>query len=200
MNDSEGTTVWLIRHGSTDGGTGRCCGRYDARLSTQGVQQANAIAKRLGREPISHVYSSGLSRALDTARAIVEPHGLPIHTVNDLAEMNFGDLDGLTFSEIQERYAGIFESWVTRPTVTRFPNGETLAQMRERVLGAFELILSRHSKETIVIVTHAGVIRLVLAAELSMPDDQIFRLAQDYGAINRIKYFDHGPVVELING
>jgi len=72
--------------------------------------------------------------------------------------------------------------------------------MRVRVLGVLELILSRHPKETIVIVTHAGVIRLMLATALSMPDDQIFRLAQDYGAINRIKYFIHGPVVELMNG
>jgi alpha-ribazole phosphatase len=200
MSNRGATTVWLIRHGSTDGGSGRCCGRYDVRLSTDGVQQANAIAKRLAGEPISHVYSSDLSRALDTARPIVEQQGLPLHTVKDLAEMNFGDLDGLTITEIRERYVDIFESWMTRPTSTRFPNGETFAQMRSRVLGALESILTRHSNETIVIVTHAGVIRLVLATALSMPADKIFRLAQDYGAINRIKYFDHGPVVELING
>ena len=200
MNYREATTVWLIRHGLTVGGTGRCCGRYDVRLSTDGLQQANAIGSRLAREPVSQVYSSDLSRALDTARLIVESHRLPIHTLTDLAEINFGDLDGLTFTEIQERYAGILESWMTRPTLTHFPNGESFAQMRARVLAAFELILSRHSRETIVIVTHAGVIRLVLAAALSIPDDRIFRLAQDYGAINRIKYFDDGPIVELMNG
>jgi len=200
MSDSEATTVWLIRHGSTDGGTGRCCGTYDVRLSTEGVRQANAIAQRLAHEPVSHLYSSHLTRALDTARPIVEQRGLALHTLKDLAEMNFGDLDGLAFTEIRERYADIYESWLTRPASTRFPNGESFAQMRVRVLGVLELILSRHPKETIVIVTHAGVIRLMLATALSMPDDQIFRLAQDYGAINRIKYFIHGPVVELMNG
>jgi len=197
---AESTTLWLIRHGLTEGADGRCCGRYDVPLSTGGMQQAGTIAKRLACEPISHVYSSHLTRAVQTARIVVEPHGLPVETLNDLAEMDFGDLEGLSIDEIQQRYPDIFHSWMTTPTTTQFPNGESFKEMSARIVGVFDRLVSLHANESIAIVTHAGVIRLMLARALSVPDDQIFRLAQDYGAINRIKYFDHGPVVELING
>jgi len=68
------------------------------------------------------------------------------------------------------------------------------------VLGALDVLLSRHRNQSIAVVAHAGVIRLVLGKTLSIPDNQIFRLAQRYGAINRIRYFEDGPIVELMNG
>jgi alpha-ribazole phosphatase len=197
---AESTTLWLIRHGKTDGADGRCCGRYDVPLSGDGIHQASAIARRLAREPISHVYSSNLIRAIHTARIVVEPHGLPVETLSDLAEMNFGDLDGQLVHEIQQRYPDTFDSWMRHPTTTQFPNGENFKQMMVRVAGVLERLLTRHSNQTIAIVTHAGVIRVMLAQALAVPDDRIFRLAQDYGAVNRIRYSPHGPVVELMNG
>jgi alpha-ribazole phosphatase len=197
---AESTTLWLIRHGLTEGGDGRCCGRFDVPLSSGGVEQASTIAKRLASEPISKMYSSDLSRAIETARIVVEPHGLAVQTLSDLSEMNFGDLEGLPIDEIKERYPAVFHSWMTTPAKTRFPNGESFMQMTARVLAVLDWLVTQHSKQTIAIVAHAGVNRLILAKALSIPDDQIFRLAQDYGAINRIKYFEHGPVVELMNG
>jgi broad specificity phosphatase PhoE len=194
------TTIWLIRHGLTDGADDRCCGCYNVRLSTDGIIQAKAIAARLARESISNFYSSYLSRAIETAGIVVEPHGLPFQKLEELAEMNFGDLEGLRYEEIQQRYPEIFQSWMTRPTETRFPNGESFTEMKARVLGALDLLLFRHRNQSIAIVTHAGVIRLILAQALCIPDNQIFRLAQGHGAINRIEYFDDGPVVQLMNG
>ena len=194
------TTVWLIRHGLTESAEDRCCGRSDVRLSADGIKQAKEIATRIARESISHFYSSHLSRAIETARIVVEPHGLPFRTMNELAEMDFGDLEGLRYEEIQERYPDISQSWMNSPTETRFPNGESFTLMSIRVLGALNLLISRHRNQSIAMITHAGVIRLILARALSIPDHQIFRLAQGYGAINRIEYSDHGPVVQLVNG
>src|SRR4051812_30296951 len=94
------TTGWLIRHGLTEGADGRCCGRLDLKLSPEGRQQASDLARHLASEPISQVYSSRLSRALDTARILAEPHGLSVQTMDGLAEMNFGDLEGRTYDEI----------------------------------------------------------------------------------------------------
>jgi len=133
-------------------------------------------------------------------RIVVEPHGLPFHTLDELAELNFGEFEGLRYEEIQQRYPDIFQSWMTRPTETRFPNGESFTDMKGRVLRTLDLLLSRHRNQSIAIVTHAGVIRLILAQALCIPDNQIFKLAQGYGAINRIAYFDQGPVVQLMNG
>ena len=195
-----GTTVWLIRHASPDGVNGRCYGRHDIPLSAEGVNQAKQISAQLAGESISNIYSSHLRRAFDTGRIIAEPHGLEVQTVEDLGEIDFGDLEGLTYEEIQKRYPDIFESWMTRPTETQFPNGESFQQMSVRVLRAIDSLTSNHRNQSIVVVAHSGVIRLLLGKALSIPRTEIFRLAQRYGAINRIRYFEHGPIVELING
>jgi alpha-ribazole phosphatase/probable phosphoglycerate mutase len=146
------------------------------------------------------VYSSGLSRASETARILAEQHGLSVSIVESLAEIHFGDLEGLTYEEIEERYPKVFRSWMERPLETHFPNGESFAQMRARVLPAMNSLLRRHENECIVVVAHAGVIRTIIGNVLQLPDDHIFRLAQRYGAINRISYFDGRAVLELMNG
>jgi alpha-ribazole phosphatase/probable phosphoglycerate mutase len=89
---------------------------------------------------------------------------------------------------------------MNRPTETRFPNGEDFQEMRQRVLAGLDEVLTRQSKKTIAIVAHGGVNRVILARVLSIPDSQIFRLAQRYAAVNRIDYFENGATVELING
>jgi alpha-ribazole phosphatase len=195
------TTLWLVRHTLPEGGEGRCYGRYDLPLSAEGVQHAKALAHQFEGQSITHVYSSGLSRAAETARILAEPHGLAVSVVDSLAELHFGDLEGLTNAEIEERYPQVFRSWMERPLETHFPNGESFAQMRARVLPAMNSLLSRHENECIIVVAHAGVIRTVLGNVLGLPDDHIFRLAQRYGAINRIHYFDdNSAVVDLMNG
>ena len=195
-----GTTVWLIRHASPDGVNGRCYGRHDVPLSAEGVNQAKQISAQLADESIANIYSSHLRRAFDTGRIIAEPHGLAVRPVEDLAEIHFGDLEGLTYEEIEKRRPDIFESWMSRPTETQFPNGESFQQMSIRVLRAFDSLISNHRNQSIAVVAHAGVIRLLLGKALSIPGSEMFRLAQRYGAINRIRYFDDGPIVELING
>lgn len=194
------TTVWLVRHALAEGNSGRCCGRSDIPLAPEGLRQARAIAEKLSRESIAQVYASQLRRAVETARILAEPHGVSVRTMEELAEIDFGDLEGLTFEEIERRYPDAFRSWMTEPTQTQFPNGESFSQMRARVLGALKALLARHKNESIAVVTHAGVIRLLLGEALQIPENQIFRLAQRDGAINRIDYFDHGAMVQLVNG
>jgi alpha-ribazole phosphatase/probable phosphoglycerate mutase len=193
------TTVWLVRHGLAEGSQGRCCGRYDQPLSSEGVLQSQRIAEYLGRRPISQVYSSKLQRALQTARIVAEPHGLEVCALEELAEIHFGDIEGLTYPDIEERFPEVFRSWMNQPTQTKFPNGESFAEMRERVLGVLASLLSRHPHQSVAVVTHAGVIRVLLGQALSIPDTHVFRLAQREGAINRIDYFEHGAIVELLN-
>src|SRR5882724_7688528 len=94
-------TVWLMRHGEAEGMNGRCCGRYDAPLSLEGVAQAKRVAERLACESISHMYSSTLQRALKTAQIVADPHGLRVETLEDLAEINFGVLEGMRYEEIE---------------------------------------------------------------------------------------------------
>jgi len=197
---SDATTIWLVRHGLPDGVGGRCHGRLDVPLSAEGIAQAKQTAARLAGENISAVYSSGLRRAIETAQIVAAALQLDIQTIDALGEIDFGDFEGMTYEDIQRHYPQEFEHWMRRPAQIRFPNGENFTDLDKRVNGALDLLLSRHRNESIAIVAHSGVIRLLLGQALSMPDDQIFRLSQRYGAVNRISYSEHGPIVELVNG
>jgi len=194
------TTVWLIRHGLPETVEGRCYGRHDVCLSPEGIRQARKIAELMAEQPLERIYASPLRRAVDTAVIVAEPHHLNVETLDGLVEIDFGDLEGLTYQDIQASHPEVFESWMSRPTETRFPNGEDFRQMRERVLKTLDAVLARHPASAIGIVAHAGVLRIILGHALSIPDDRIFRLAQRYAAINRIDYFDDGPIVQLVNG
>jgi alpha-ribazole phosphatase/probable phosphoglycerate mutase len=85
------------------------------------------------------------------------------------------------------------------PTEVRFPNGESFAQMRARVLAAYRVLLARHGGQTIGLVAHGGVVRIVLAEALGVPDANLFRISQRYGALNLIRYLGDYPAVELVN-
>ena len=186
------TTVWLIRHGEADGMKGRCCGWSDAPLSAEGIEQAKRVAAQLAVEPLSKVYSSNLERAFRTAQIVAEPHGLVVEKISELAEMHFGDLEGMTYEEAEERFPAVYQSWMTRPMETQFPNGENFQQMKTRVRRAFDSIVQRHAGESIGIVAHAGVNRVLLCRALSIADTEMFQIAQPHCAVNRI--------VECING
>jgi alpha-ribazole phosphatase len=194
------TTVWLIRHALVDGADGRCYGKQDVPLSPDGIRQAQDLGRRLASESISHIYSSDLSRSVQTARILAEPHRLQVQCLPELREIDFGDLEGLTFEEIEKCFPEVFQMWMTKPTEIEFPNGESFAHMRRRVLDGFDSLLSRHLQQCIAVVSHAGVIRLVLASALGMPDDRMFRIAQNHCSLNRIRYYGGTPILELLNG
>src|SRR5262245_10587510 len=130
---SPSTIVWLVRHTAAEGSEGRCCGWWDVPLSDEGIRQAKRVAHMLQSEPFSQVYSSSLMRAVQTARIIAEPRGLTVEPVADLAEIHFGDFEGLTYSEIERQYPEVFRSWMRSPTGTEFPNGESFDRMRTRI-------------------------------------------------------------------
>lgn len=194
------TMIWIIRHGEPLGTAGRCCGRLDPELSSVGHGQAGKLAERFASERLAAIYSSNLRRAFQTASIISERHNLGVEAVEDLAEINFGVLEGLTFDEIALRYSSVFDDWMQRPAEVRFPNGENFSEMQARVLRVASNLRIRHDRETIAIVAHGGVNRVLLAHALCMPVSQMFRISQPYAAVNRIEYTDCTPMVELING
>jgi len=145
----------LVRHGETDWNrTGRCQGISDVVLNDNGRKQALELGLCLKGEKISAVYSSDLARAISTAEEIARHHGLIVEIDSDLREMDQGDFEGLLFTEIRERYAEIMSEWRDNPETLRIPSGETLAEVRERALRAFERLSGRHDGETIVAVSH----------------------------------------------
>ena len=147
--------ILLARHGETDWNLGRRVqGHTDIPLNATGIAQAQALADELAREPIVAVYSSDLSRALDTAGAVAARHRLPVSVDPDLREKNFGSWEGLTDTEISERF----------PDAKRgvWGDGETTEQVSQRVVAAVERIAARHPGGAVLVVAHGGPLRALL--------------------------------------
>jgi len=145
----------LIRHGETDWNRiGRCQGVADIVLNENGKRQAKELAESLKNHDIKAVYSSHLKRAFETAQEIAKHHNLSVQVDPGLQEMNQGDLEGLTFPYIRDRYAEILKKWRESPETLRLPNGESLIEVQERAWEAFEKVHKLHLGETVVAVSH----------------------------------------------
>lgn len=194
------TVFWLIRHGEPEEAVrGRCCGRFDAGLSAAGGRQIERVAELLSSEPLTAIYTSPCRRAAAGAEIIARKHAARVAIEPDLREIDFGDFEGRTYDDIAHSYPDLYRLWMERPTEMQFPNGESFAAMRRRVTAALAGLRERHRGETVALVTHGGVIRVAIAEALSVPDNRIFGIAQQFAAVNRIAYLDGYPIVELVN-
>jgi broad specificity phosphatase PhoE len=190
----------LVRHLDPDESVrGRAYGALDAPLAPAARRRAELLARQLEVLPLAAVYSSPLRRARDTAAPIAARHGLVPVTHDGLREIEFGELEGRLYEEIEVGWPELFRSWMEEPTRTRFPGGESFADLRARVLAASDEIRGRHTGATIAVVAHGGVTRTVLAAALTMPDEALFRLDQCYGGVSVVDWFGDVPLVRLVN-
>lgn len=212
------TTLYLIRHGETEGSeTKRYKGSIDVPLSKNGIEQIkgtsvflrNMMQDKKNHEScimhsasskLSAVYCSPLSRALKSAEIIAEPHGLKPIVIEDLRERSFGIWEGMTFTEIKEKYPQEFEAWAGNPLRYSPVDGESTVEVRERAVKAVDSLLSNHNSEYIAIVAHGGVNRIILCHIMGIPLENIFRIEQDFAAVNIIEFWEKYPVVKLLNG
>jgi len=184
-------SLWLLRHGESAAETrGVCYGALDVELSPKGVRQAELASGVLRAEPLAAVYSSPRRRCLAGARILARERTCPVETVDALAEIHFGEFEGRPYDEIAAEYPDLYREWMEQPTGFQFPGGESFDQMRKRVTKAAKILRDRHTGESIAIVT---------AETLALPPANIFRVGQCYGAINRIRYLEEVPLVDLVN-
>jgi alpha-ribazole phosphatase len=194
------TRVVLVRHAETEeSARGRCYGRLDVLLSPRGLRQAQALADALAGLPLAAVYSSPLARALDTAWPLAAARALEPTVLEALAELDFGDVEGLTYDEIEAGRPDLFHAWMDDPATVRFPGGESLADLRARVLPALEQIRARHEREAVAVVAHGGVVRVVLADALGLEDGALFRLDQSEGGVSVVDWLEGVPRVRTAN-
>ena len=190
----------LVRHAATaDEAAGRCYGRFDVALSAEGRAECERLAAGLSAEPVAAVVSSPLRRARETADVIAAAHDLGVSVVEGLAELDFGELEGRTFDDIERTWPELYEQWMLVPTSVRFPGGECYDELHRRVTDAVADLRTSHDGQIVVAVTHAGVIRAAVAHALELPADSVFRLAVDTGSMTRIAWRDGTPLVLGVN-
>jgi ribonuclease H / adenosylcobalamin/alpha-ribazole phosphatase len=187
------TTTILLRHGDTRlSSEHRFSGLGDHSLSAIGTKQAQAAACRLATgAPIDAVISSPLQRAVATAAIAAGELGLTASIDDDLRETDFGDWDGLTLAEIQQRWPAAAAAWRRDPEQAP-PGGESFAETAHRVNRACDRLLRDHSGQTVVVVSHVTPIKILLCRALVAPLGTLYRLYLGSTSINEIQWHGGG--------
>ncbi len=193
--------LFLVRHGETESNRlGLALGRDDVPLNERGLWQAERLGRALAREALVAVYSSPLRRTLDTARAIAERRGLAVEVEDRIVEMDIGELDGLTFAEVRERYPDLMEEWLRGPGASRpMPGGERLVDVQERAWSAVQDLAARHTEAAVAAVTHNFVILTLLVRALGIELDEFRRLRHAVGAISVLDFGPERVMVARLN-
>lgn len=175
--ESLATTFIVVRHGQTVWNEqGRWQGWLDSPLTQTGIAQAHTAAEALAGESFTAAYSSDSGRAIETARIVLTRHtGVPLHTTQALRERNYGGFEGLNTEEIDARFPGARfkhgrdtrDNWCP-------PQGETLTEVRERVQGLMNELTRRHPGQTVLLVTHSNVVRIIDALCCGQPLEEIW--------------------------
>jgi probable phosphomutase (TIGR03848 family) len=190
------TTIVLVRHATTPA-TGKRLGGWTpgVHLDEGGRAQAERAAQRLAGLDLAAVYSSPLERTRETARIVARPHGLRVRTRRGIGEVDYGDWTDRPLGQLRRR-----KLWATiqaTPSRVTFPGGESIRAAQARAVDALELIAAEHEEETVVAVSHADVIKAVLAHYLGMPLDTFQRLVIAPASISVLALPVGGPPAVL---
>jgi broad specificity phosphatase PhoE len=161
------TRVYIVRHGATQlTAENRFSGAVGVELSEEGRWQAAQLGERLRDEQLTAIYSSPLSRTMDTARIIAGSSGLVIQTRDGLAEISHGRWEGLTRAEVEERFGGEYAAWEADPFTFAPEGGESGVAVLARALPVIREIVTKHPGARVLVVSHKATIRLLLSSLL----------------------------------
>jgi len=192
--------LYLLRHGEVESAAaGRLLGRTDALLSARGHEQARQLGEMLSSVGLSAVYSSDLKRALKTAEAIAGRCNLIVQADTAWREINMGDWEGRTLPELHEESPDLVAELLEHPAAFTYPQGESFAEFEDRLQRALDGLLGTHQSGTVALVTHGGVCRATIGCALGLPMKNWLRLAQPYGCLNIIDWFDGQPMLLSLN-
>ena len=180
------TTIVLVRHGETDwNADDRCQGSIDVPMNARGRAQADELALTLRDIHFDAAYTSPLSRARDTAAAILAGSALGAIDMPDLSELCYGTLQGLTFAEWP---ADVRATWAETPWAVIFPGGESLSMVRVRVARALRRLLETHRGQTVLVASHGHANRVMLIEATAVDPEQFWGIAQPNGCAYRLTY------------
>ena len=193
--------LFLVRHGETAANAEmRYLGTRDDPLTGRGIQQAVQLAQSLESLPVAAVLSSPLRRALDTAMPIAQRRGLEVRPDARLREGAFGEWEGLSRKEVQGRSpcdARLLEAWEADQRSAP-PGGESLETVQNRMLDLVAELEAEHAGCWVVLITHVGPIKALLAAALGVPIPAVRRLFLDPASISVIDW-GKAPLIRLFN-
>jgi broad specificity phosphatase PhoE len=173
----------------------------DVPLDEVGQAQAHAAARSIQQRwpAAAALYASPLTRAQETAAPIGAALGLPVQVHSGLRDVDYGAWTGLTPDEAAVRDPELYHRWQVAPGQVRFPEGETLGDVQARLQELLVQLRVAHREQVVILVGHIVVNRVLLCTLLGLDLDAFWRLGQDNGAINLVRYQEEGSIVECLN-
>ena len=192
------TTLLLVRHGHTDAAGKRLTGRAPGvHLNELGRRQAERLVERLDGVRIDAIVSSPLERCRETAAPLAKARGRAVDVGRAWIEVGYGEWTGRSISQL--RRTKLWRRVMFAPSNVRFPGGESLLEVQGRAVDATLDIAARHARGTVVVVSHADVIRLLVANVAGMHADHLQRLSIDTASITAVTISDGFPRLLTVN-
>ena len=193
------TTLVLLRHATTSTTGRRLGGRKPGfPLDVGGREQAEAAARRLARLPVSAVYASPMERTRETAAPVARAHGLRVRIERGINEVDYGEWTDRPLAQLRRR--ALWRTIQQAPSRVTFPGGESIRGAQQRAVEATERLAAAHRGRTIVLVSHADVIKAILAHHLGMGLDLFQRLVVSPASSSVLLLPDGAaPVVLTVN-
>ena len=192
------TTLLLVRHGHTDAAGNRLTGwASGVHLNELGRREAEELPDRLDGVPVRAIYSSPLERCRETAAPLAKARSLPVRIRRRLIEVDYGDWTGRPISQL--RRTKLWRQVMFAPSGVRFPGGESLLDVQARAADELRSIADEHARGLVVVVSHADVIRLVVAHLAGMHADHLQRLVVDTGSVTAVALSNGVPRIVKLN-
>jgi broad specificity phosphatase PhoE len=173
--DGEATRLYLVRHAQSEENRGEYDGpEDDPPLSEVGEEQAKRLGQRFARQKVDAVYSSPLLRAQQTARAIAGSPALEIRTLDDLREVDMGEVQSDPDSYSEADKVAVRDRFNQRPTWDAFPGSEGSAAARSRIVGAIDRVIEECGGKRVAVVAHGMVIMTYVSHALGLERDVVF--------------------------
>lgn len=187
----------LIRHAMTDWNKRKVFrGRAEIEVNRTGIRQAEKTATLLADLPIEVIYSSPLKRALITAQILRRPHpNVEIKESPGLIDIDYGEWQGKSEDEIENTKA--YKDWLTEPHKVKFPQGESLEDVRNRAVPVFEEVTKNYNLS--IIVSHRVVIKILLLDVMGLPLSSFWNVKQDPCGITRIEFINNKFIIQSLN-
>ena len=192
--------IILVRHGETDWNTQQVFrGRVDVALNKVGLAQAKSVGVSLQDRAIDAIYSSPLSRALETAHMLAEGRNIEVELERGFIDIDFGAWQGLSHHKVKEDFKDLYTTWLSEPHKVKFPDGESLEEVKIRSKQALEKVVENNPGKTVAIVSHRVVNKVLLCTILGLDLSHFWYIRQDTCAVNCFEYKEGNYYLTLLN-
>ena len=192
--------IYLVRHGQTAWNRdGKFRGLADMPLNEQGRAEAAGAAEALRDVHLDYIYSSPLGRAVETAQAIAERRDLEIRFEPAFTSIDYGLWTGRPVKELREQFPDVYAVWRKSPERIRFPEGESLDDVRQRAGKRFYELVEQHREDSIAITSHRLLLKVLVLAAKRLDNSHFWDIRLDTGAFCILESNETGVQVVRLN-